>query len=427
MPDMQPATATKTPEGQRAIRVLSIAPTSFFSDYGCHVRILEEARALKGLGYDVTILTYYKGSDVPGFRIVRTAPTPWHRNYEVGSSRHKFAFDLLLGIRLTRVLARNRFDIIHAHLHEGALLGSVLAKPWRVPVCFDYQGSLTSEMLDHGFLRRDTRLLGFWQSAERLIERLPNAIFTSTSNAAENLRQRLPVGTCVQALPDGVNGEVFNPAVLAPDERAAHRFRLGLPSDVPIVVFLGLLAAHQGIRCIIEAAARLKAQGRQVRWLVMGYPGAGDWQAQAVQCGVGNEVIFTGRVPYENAPRMLALGDIAIAPKLSRTEGSGKILNYMAMALPTVAFETPAQTEYLGNLGVYAGMGDVDGMAQRVAELIDHPDRRVELGTRLRSRARQLFGWDRTGAQIDAVYRALIPLPAAQSVMMRPGAKTPHG
>src|SRR5262252_6213746 len=108
MPDMQPATPTKTPEGQRAMRVLSIAPTSFFSDYGCHVRILEEARALKGLGYDVTILTYYKGSDVPGFRVVRTAPTPWHRSYEVGSSRHKFAFDLLLGIRLTRVLARNR-------------------------------------------------------------------------------------------------------------------------------------------------------------------------------------------------------------------------------------------------------------------------------------------------------------------------------
>ena len=29
----------------RALRILSVAPTSFFNDYGCHVRILEEARA----------------------------------------------------------------------------------------------------------------------------------------------------------------------------------------------------------------------------------------------------------------------------------------------------------------------------------------------------------------------------------------------
>ena len=101
------------------MRILSLAPTSFFNDYGCHVRILEEARALKARGHEVTILTYYKGHNVPDVPIIRTMPTPWHRDYEVGSSRHKFAFDVLLSIRLLRVLARNRFDIIHAHLHEA--------------------------------------------------------------------------------------------------------------------------------------------------------------------------------------------------------------------------------------------------------------------------------------------------------------------
>jgi len=88
---------------QRRLRVLSIAPTSFFSDYGCHVRILEEARALQSLGHDVAVLTYFKGGDVPGLRIIRTRPTPWHADYEVGSSRHKYAFDALLSLRLLRV------------------------------------------------------------------------------------------------------------------------------------------------------------------------------------------------------------------------------------------------------------------------------------------------------------------------------------
>ncbi len=39
-------------------RILMIAPTSFFLDYGCHVRILEETRALLAQGMQVRIVTY---------------------------------------------------------------------------------------------------------------------------------------------------------------------------------------------------------------------------------------------------------------------------------------------------------------------------------------------------------------------------------
>jgi glycosyltransferase involved in cell wall biosynthesis len=398
------------------MRILSIAPTSFFNDYGCHVRILEEARALKAHGHQVTILTYYKGHDVPDVPIIRTMPTPWHRDYEVGSSRHKFAFDVLLSIRLLRVLARNRFDIIHAHLHEGALIASVLARPWRIPVVFDYQGSLTDELLQHRFIRPGSPAHLVFRHVEQIVDGIADAVVTSTQRAADALRAKLGTRLLIEALPDGVNASVFHPSVLSPVERAHLRAHFGIGADEPVVVFLGLLAAHQGIAYLIEAAARLKAAGRQVRWLVMGYPGAECWQRAAADAGVQEDVIFTGRVPYANAPRMLALGDIAIAPKLSLTEGSGKILNYMAMGLPTVAFDTPAQREYLGSLGVYAPVGDSAALAQGVADLLDRPALRRALGERLRRVAVQQFGWDRAAATLLTVYRQLLshtqPTPA---------------
>ena len=67
-------------------RVLVIAPTSFFRDTGCHVRILEEARILSRLGHLVDIATYRNGDDVEGLNIHRTLPIPWRQHYEVGSS-----------------------------------------------------------------------------------------------------------------------------------------------------------------------------------------------------------------------------------------------------------------------------------------------------------------------------------------------------
>lgn len=390
------------------MRILSLAPTSFFGDYGCHVRILEEARALEGAGHSVTLLTYYKGENVPGLNIIRTMPTPWRPDYEVGSSRHKFAFDVLLGSRLLRVLSRNPFDVIHAHLHEGALIAGVLAKPWRIPVVLDFQGSMTDEMLQHRFIKAGTLSHRAFARVERIANRLPHAILTSTRNAVPALKQQLGDKTIIEALPDGVNTSVFRPDVLTAAQRADLRARWGIGPDEPVVTFLGLLARHQGIQCLIEAAALLKGEGRRVRWLVMGYPGVDVWQQQAQDAGVTPDMVFTGRVPYADAPAMLAMGDIAVAPKLSLTEGSGKILNYMALAMPTVAFDTPAQREILGPLGVYVPMGDSAELARRVAELIDQPQRRRTLGEQSRRMAVQQFGWDRAAMIMTSVYERLL-------------------
>ena len=63
----------------RPLRILMIAPTSFFSDYGGHIRILEETRTLQNMGHKVAIVTYYKGSDMPGLDIRRTRPLPWRK------------------------------------------------------------------------------------------------------------------------------------------------------------------------------------------------------------------------------------------------------------------------------------------------------------------------------------------------------------
>src|SRR4051812_16144715 len=88
-----PKGPSSPPGDTPSLRILMIAPTSFFADYGCHVRILEETRILQKLGHQVTIVTYHNGKGVADIDIRRTLPIPWRRHYEVGSSRHKLVFD----------------------------------------------------------------------------------------------------------------------------------------------------------------------------------------------------------------------------------------------------------------------------------------------------------------------------------------------
>jgi glycosyltransferase involved in cell wall biosynthesis len=387
-----------------------IAPTSFFLDYGCHVRILEEARALQRLGHRVSIVTYYLGRDLPDLEIIRTRPTPWRADYEVGSSLHKLAFDLFLGWRVLWVVLRRRFDLIHAHLHEGALIGSIIGRLGRLPVLFDFQGSLTGEMVDHHFLAPDGPWYRWVRLLEERIDKMPDAIVTSTTQGALLLQQVFGCDSArVRPLPDCVNLDYFRPDVLTTDEVAGRQAELGLPPDRPVVAYLGLLADYQGTPHLLRAARILKERGVEVSFLVMGFPGVDRYRQVAADLGVDDRVLFTGQIPYEEAPAYLALADFAVAPKLSATEGSGKILNYMAMELATVAFDTPVNREYMGSLGVYARpRGDPAALADAIRRLARHPRQRRVLGEKLRSRAAKHFSWERGGRQLVRVYRDLV-------------------
>ncbi|MCU0521448.1 MAG: glycosyltransferase family 4 protein [Anaerolineae bacterium] len=390
-------------------RILMIAPTSFFLDYGCHVRILEEARALQASGQYVRIVTYYLGRNWPGLDIVRSRPTPWRADYEVGSSRHKIAFDVLLFLRALREAMTWRPDVIHGHLHEGALIGAVIGRLFGIPSVFDFQGSLTGEMLDHGFIEKDSRAYTWWRRLEEYVIEMPDAIVTSTTHSAALLEQGFGRTEAVHPLPDSVNLDFFCPDRLSSETRAERRLALGLPPRRQVIVYLGLLAGYQGVPQLLRALAHLRAQGAPVSCLVMGFPGVEVYSQQAHDLGLTpQDVVFTGKIPYDRAPEYLALGDIAVAPKLSATEGSGKVLNYMAMGLPVVAYDTPVNREYLGSLGIYATpLGDVIALAEALASLIADPLEAHTVGERLRERADRHFSWERTGRQLLRIYKDL--------------------
>lgn len=399
-------------EGETTIvpyRVLMIAPTSFFADYGCHVRILEEAQALRSLGHRVTICTYHNGDDVAGLDIRRSLDVPWHKGVQVGSSRHKLYFDAMLSLQAWRTALTLRPHIIHAHLHEGALIGSVAARLLGVPLLFDYQGSLTAEMLDHRFLRPGSPFLGPTRRIERQLNRSADLVITSSHHAAHRLRheEHLP-DTQVRAVPDAVNTERFHPWVLSQAERAALRARLGIGPERQVVVYLGLLAPYQGTDLLLEAARQVVAALPTAFFLIMGYPGTDTYARQAARLGLAHHTSFPGRIPYTEAHRYLALGDVAVAPKLSLTEGAGKIYNYIAMGLPVVAFDTPVAREILDGDGFFARPGDAADLADQLLRLLRNPAIARGRTERLRRRAEADYSWRHRGGELDAIYHALI-------------------
>lgn len=390
-------------------RILTIAPTSFFSDYGAHVRILEEIKHLQARGYSVVLCTYHIGSNVHGIDIRRSVDVPWKRGVMVGSSRHKLYFDVALAATVQRTAAEWKPDIVHAHLHEGALLGWTVRQLHGVPLVFDYQGSLTAEMLDHHFISPHSPFLGLLRLLEGRIDKSADAVITSSHNAEKGLRARThDYSNRISTIVDAVNTQTFAPQATRLEQLACSALKqsLGIPTERRVVAYLGLLAPYQGTDLLLEAASITinEWHRKDIHFLIMGFPGVDSYRSQADRLGLNGFVSFPGRIPYADAPRYLAIGDVAVAPKLSTTEGAGKIGDYMAMALPTVAFNTPTAHEYLGELGVYAARGDSRSLALKLVEVLDKQEYYREVGRKLRQKCIDDLSWKRAIDQIEAVY-----------------------
>ena len=204
------------------------------------------------------------------------------------------------------------------------------------------------------------------------------------------------------------------------------RRQLSVPEGRDVVGFLGLLADYQGVGDLLYAARRIVERRPQTHFLIMGYPGLEQYQRQAYDLQILDHVTFTGRVPYAQAPDYLSAADVAVSAKTSASEANGKLLNYMAMGLPAVAYETPVAREILGDLGLFAPPGDVAALAGAIERVLDDQQLRHELAGMLRARAERQFSWASFGHQLvqlyDRVCASSAGVPAARRWQVAPRA-----
>ena len=253
------------------MKILHIAPTPFFADRGCHMRILGEIRHLQLLGHAVALATYHNGRDINNLNINRIINIPWYKKLEAGGSWHKIYLDILLLWTSIRTFFKLKPDIIHGHLHEGALIGwfvSLLASAGRIPVVFDVQGSLSGEMKSYGLINEKSVLSHLIIAIEKLICKLPQYFVCSAESNRSFLRSamNLPEEKLV-TVSDSIDPDFFYCS-----HATKIREKIGIPDSKKIVLYTGSLMQSKGIDYFLEAIPDIIKHYHDVQFLIVGHP-----------------------------------------------------------------------------------------------------------------------------------------------------------
>jgi len=351
-------------------------------------------------GMECHVVCYHHGNSLPGVNIHRTLPVPWYKNFAPGANFHRFYLDLFLFLKTITVGRKINPDIIHAHLHEGLAASLLCARFLKKPLILDAEGSLTAEMKAYKF-----PLSRFFHPLEKILTRSADYLLTSTEQLKDEMTNRFgyPAKHC-QVLGDSIDTDQFRPQPKDPELLQKYH----LYNHTPVAVYLGTLNTLQGIDTLIKVAAVLNSVIPEMRLLIMGFPDENHWEKQCQLRGVTN-VIFTGKVTRSDAPRYLSLGNIALAPKRGESnEGNGKLLDYMAMGLPVVAFDTKVNREILGKQYRLITAYDWGQFAEQTISLVRDREQSDYLGKYLRDRVSAVYSEENRKIQLSAIYNKLV-------------------
>ena len=375
-------------------------------------RVRREARALTAGGYQVSVIArrapgQRRVETLEGVRVYRFPAPPsadgflgyvWEYGYSM------VAIFLLCGW----VLVCKGFDVVHAH---------------HPPDTFAFIGAFFKLLgkryvLDHHDLAPELYYARFGGKGNRsvhnaliMLERLSchfadHVLATNQSyKAVEMQRDRVPERriTIVR------NGPDLNELCCSDSEQVAR-------TDRKIVLgYVGVMGTQDGVDYLLRALKHLICNlGRSdFDCILLGSGNAfARLKSLAQQLDLADHVLFTGWVNQQSeVAGYISSMDICIAPEPSDPYNdrstAAKVMEYMALGKPVVAFDLPEHRYTAQDAAVYAHPNDEADMARKIAWLMDDPQRRLIMGQTGRHRIESELAWEHQAEYLLQVYESL--------------------
>lgn len=301
--------------------------------------------------------------------------------------------DVRVLVRLARLVAAERPDIVHAFLGFANVAASLVGRLLGVPVVI--------------WSYRD---LEVWKTRPRwLLDRAALRWADAVTCCSDAVRRFVLAHVNGQAakfsmIHNGVDVELFRSA------RPVSRSELGVRDGVAVIGTVARLdEPKKGLTVLLRALAGIAARSDVPDWqvlLVGDGPARAELERTAAELGLAGQVVFAG--VRRDIPSVLRVLDVFVCPSLY--EGFGiVIVEAMAAGRPVVASAVGGVPEIVvdGETGLLVPAGDAPALADAIARLLRDPASARQMGARGGDRARELFSVERMVRQHERLYEAL--------------------
>ena len=247
--------------------------------------------------------------------------------------------------------------------------------------------------------------IGRWYSfvsmQGKVASQLPRVVVVS-ENSIQDIHTDMGVDLDrMRLVPVGVDPDLFKP--VADVARVPGRLITTASADV----------ALKGLAYLIEAMAKLRADGHDITLTIIGKPKPGKSLDLIEQFGLSPYVTFVSGVSDERIVELYSEAELAVVPSLY--EGfSLPAIEAMCSGTPLVATDGGALPEVTGTDGetvFRCRKGDADDLAATIRRALANPELRAAVGAAGRRRVTERWTWRRCAEMTVEQYREVLAMP----------------
>jgi glycosyltransferase involved in cell wall biosynthesis len=282
--------------------------------------------------------------------------------------------------------------VLAASFYYSAMPAMIAARRLGLPFIYEVRGLAELTKLSRDATYADSEAFNETVEMDTATCMAADRVFTLTGGMGSILKERGVPPDRISIIPNAVNTEVFTPS----DRDAVLAASYAIPSDVPVIGYVGGIVDYEGLDDLVTSCGALKQRGLEFRLLIVGSdsssteggfgPLARDLQKSAADLGMSDWLIMPGRVSHDEARRHYSLIDIAPLPRkawpVCETVSPMKPLEALSMRKAVVVSSVAALAEMIDHerTGLVFQKANVDALTEALQRLILDPDLRTKLG-----------------------------------------------
>jgi rhamnosyl/mannosyltransferase len=293
---------------------------------------------------------------------------------------------------MARAIRRARPDVIHLHFPNPMAALACLMSRLEAPIVVTW----------HSDVVRQRRAAAVFAPLLSLLLRRCAAIIVGSTAYVETSAVLSARRKLCRVIPFGIRAGAFE----HPDAPRVAELRRRYGDRVVLAV--GRLIYYKGFEYLVRAIADVRATA-----LIAGDGPLGDaLAAEAARLGVGDQVVFLGRVSEADLKALYHACDVFVLPSVERSEAFGIVqLEAMACGRPVVNTRLDSAVPHVsldGLTGLTVPPGDPAALAAALRALLDDPARRAAMGAAGRQRVRENFSAELMARRTLEVYRDVV-------------------
>ncbi len=307
----------------------------------------------------------------------------------------RITISLRLASKIKKVLAEEKFDVIHLHEPFMPMLCSAVLR------FSDNAANIGTFHACHGSpgynFGRPISTLMLKRRRRKLVGKI------AVSKPAMDFARKYVPGY-YNIIPNGIDVEHFSPDVSPIDEFCDGKLN---------ILFVGRLEKRKGLNYLLKAYKQIKQEIPNSRLIVVG-PGTRfhrKYQWQVRRAGL-KDVVFVGYTSYDELPRYYKTADIFCSPATGQESFGIVLLEAMAVGTPVVASNIEGYANVIthGVDGLLVPPKDARKLAQTLISLMSDEPLRQQMRTKGLLKAKE-HRWENIAQKVLSYYMRVLSEP----------------